>query len=81
MDSKKESKDYLGISEKRVVELKHITTDMMNSMITRLGSDYTLNATDLIVILENRKDMTGREKLLCSFQMGMNTQRLLKKEI
>lgn len=79
MSNKKRSRDYLGISEKRIEELKRITTDMMNSMTTRLDSNMcTLDVVELIVILENRKDMTEREKILCSFQMGMNAQRLLK---
>lgn len=81
MGDKKRSSDYLGISEKRIEELKHITADMMNSMTTRLDSNIcTLDVVDLIVTLENRQDMTEREKILCSFQMGMNAQRLLKKE-
>lgn len=81
MSNKKRSRDYLGISEKRIEELKRITTDMMNSMTTRLDSNMcTLDVVELIVILENRKDMTEREKILCSFQMGMNAQRLLNTE-
>lgn len=81
MSNKKRSRDYLGISEKRIEELKRITTDMMNSMTTRLDNNMcTLDVVELIVILENRKDMTEREKILCSFQMGMNAQRLLKTE-
>lgn len=81
MGDKKRSSGYLGISEKRIEELKRITTDMMNSMTTRLDSNIcTLDVIDLIVMLENRKDMTEKEKILCSFQMGMNAQRLLKKE-
>lgn len=81
MDDKKRSNDYLGISEKRIEELKHITADIMNSMTTRLDNNIcTLDVVEIIVILENRKDMTEREKILCSFQMGMNAQRLLKKE-
>lgn len=81
MGDKKLSNDYLGISEKRIEELKHITKDIMNSMTTRLDSSIcTLDVVELIIELENRKDMTEREKILCSFQMGMNAQRLLKKE-
>ncbi len=81
MDDKKRSRDYLGISEKRIEELKRITTDMMNSMTTRLDNNIcTLDVVELIVTLENRKDMTEREKILCSFQMGMNAQRLLMTE-
>lgn len=81
MDDKKRSNDYLGISEKRIEELKCITTDMMNSMTTRLDNNiYTLDVVELIVTLENRKDMTEREKILCSFQIGMNAQRLLNTE-
>lgn len=73
MGDKKRSSDYLGISEKRIEELKRITADMMNSMTTRLDSN-------ICITLDNRKDMTEKEKILCSFQMGMNDQRLLKKE-
>ena len=81
MGDKKMSNDYLGISEKRIEELKRITKDIMNSMTTRLDSNIcTLDVVELIIQLENRKDMTEREKILCSFQMGMNAQRLLKKE-
>ena len=80
MGDKKRSSDYLGISEKRIEELKRITTDMMSSMTTRLDNNIsTLDVVELIITLENRKDMTEREKILCSFQMGMNAQRLLKK--
>ena len=81
MGDKNRSKDYLGISEKRIEDLKRITADIMSSMTTRLDSNICiLDAVELIVTLENRKDMTEREKILCSFQIGMNAQRLLKKE-
>jgi len=81
MGNKKRSSDYLGISEKRIEDLKSITAGIMDSMTTRLDSNMcTLDVVELIVTLENRKDMTEREKILCSFQMGMNAQRLLKKE-
>ena len=81
MGDKKRSSDYLGISEKRIEELKSVTTGIMNYMTTRLDSNVcTLDVVELVVTLENRKDMTEREKILCSFQMGMNAQRLLKTE-
>ena len=81
MVDKKRSIDYLGISEKRIEELKRITTDMMNSNTSKIDTNLaTLDVVELMVTLEDRKDMTVREKILCSFQMGMNAQRLLKKE-
>ncbi len=81
MGDKKKSNEHLGISEKRIEELKRITSNIMNSMTTRLDRNVcTLDVVELIITLENRKDMTEREKILCSFQMGMNAQRLLKTE-
>lgn len=81
MGDKKMSGDHLGISEKRIEKLKCITADMMSSNTSRVDNDLvTLDAIKLIVTLEGRNDMTVREKILCSFQMGMNAQRLLKKE-
>lgn len=76
MGDKKRPNDYLGISE-----LKLISTDMMNSNTSRVDNNLvTLDVEEFIVKLEDRKDMTVREKILCSFQIGMNAQRLLKKE-
>ena len=81
MGDKKRPNDYLGISEKRIEELKLISTDMMNSNTSRVDNNLvTLDVEEFIVKLEDRKDMTVREKILCSFQIGMNAQRLLKKE-
>lgn len=84
MENKKNKKDtnhYLGVSEKRIEELKRITTDIMNANTSRVDNNLcTLDVVKLIVTLEDRKDMTVREKILCSIQIGMNAQRLLKKE-
>ena len=84
MEDKKNKKDtnhYLGVSEKRIEELKRITTDIMNANTSRVDNNLcTLDVVKLIVTLEDRKDMTVREKILCSIQIGMNAQRLLKKE-
>ena len=80
-DYSKRTNDNIGISEKRMEELKRITTDMMNSNLSRVDSKLcTLDVVKLMISLEDRKDMTVREKILCSFQIGMNAQRLLGME-
>ena len=53
----------------------------MNSNISRVDNKLcTLDVVKLTVSLEDRKDITVREKILVAFQIGMNAQRLLDKE-
>lgn len=72
--------NILGISEKRIEELKNMTKKMFNKNTYQIdGNTYALDVAKLIIECEIREDMILREKLLCIFQIGMNAQRMLRK--
>ncbi len=81
VDKDVDTGDILGISKDRIEELKDITKNIFYKNSCKIDDHtYALDIATLIMDIENRVDMTETEKLLCIFQMGINAQKLLKKD-